>query len=122
MTDLQDALLKPGNAVAFMSGFQLRGEKEGWPKATMNEIQNVIDTLLSQSEAARKVANPDLKAMAAVELNYIDFYGDQTVWRKGDSDNPLTVGDLFADEFRDEALRLIWAAALAIDSEDTDGI
>ncbi len=45
-------------AMAFMAGFQLRGEKEGWPESTMTEIQNVMSVLMSQSEAARKVANP----------------------------------------------------------------
>jgi len=60
MSDLTDAIGSPiAMAQAFMTGFQLRGEAEGWPETTMSEIANVIETLEFQMAAARRVANPD---------------------------------------------------------------
>ncbi len=66
LEELQDALESPtAMAQAFMAGFQLRGEAEGWPESTMTEIANVIETLKSQAGAARLVAAPNIKAAVA---------------------------------------------------------
>jgi len=66
MSELQDALDSPtAMAQAFMTGFQLRGEAEGWPESTMIEIANVIEVLRSQSEAERLVADPNIDAAVA---------------------------------------------------------